>query len=515
MPVAAPQIHLPRSQHGNKKQRHPQRRHERKHDREGHIAKNLPGHALDKHDGEKHRHRRQGGGKHGAADFSGASDGGRDHIVAFFAASENALQHHDGIIDQHPNTEREPAQGHDIEGHAKNVHRREGRHDRNGDGQAHDCGMRWVAEKNVQDQNRQPTAQQRGLLDLVHRRFDERGLIGQQFHGHAFGQCKGDKTRHLLHLYELPHLLAPVTGIGPVDFAASELGDVRQLLGRAKEAVAHALRCRHDIGVRLLKNLDLHAFRAIDPGDDLPLFVRAIHLPHVFHANFHAPAAAHHQIGDLVNGAKFIQGPHEVLRLAVQQTAAREVDVFLLQPPVDGVDVQAHHRQLPLADLDANFLFQPAFDAGRGHALEGLQFLLDFLFGDVAQHVHIFFAVNPHAHDRVLRGVVAQNQWPIDPARQIEAVEIFAHGLHRVIHIRIPAELQNHIGQAGPRNRRNAHQIAHHPKALFNRPRDQIFDFFGRGIGIFRPHGQGGIRNIGHHIQRQLLIRHVPEYGDR
>ena len=38
-------------------------------------------------------------------DLASAADGGLDQIVAFLPAAENALQHHDRVIDQHPDAE--------------------------------------------------------------------------------------------------------------------------------------------------------------------------------------------------------------------------------------------------------------------------------------------------------------------------------------------------------------------------------------------------------------------------
>ena len=295
-------------------------------------------------------------------------------------------------------------------------------------------------------------------------------MIGQHFHGHAFGQCKSNKTRHLLHLHKLSHLFPPVVGFGFFNFACFEFFYVCQLFGCAEQAVAHALCCGYDIGVGFLKNFDFYTFYTIDPRDDLPLLVRAINLPHIFYPDFNVVAVAYHQIGNFVNGAKFIQRTHEVLRLSVQQTSASQVDIFLLQPPVYGVDIESHQCQLPFADFNPNFFFESAFYTRRRYAFERFQFLLDFFFGDMAQYIHIFGAVNPNAHYRVLRGVVAQYQWAIDPARQVEAVEVFAHCLHGIIHIGVPAKFQNDIGHAGSGDRCNAYEIAHNPQALFNGP---------------------------------------------
>src|SRR5690606_17288995 len=95
----------------------------------------LPGHALDEDDGEEHRDGGEGRGNDGAAHLLGATDRGLAGTVAFFATAVDALEHHDGVVDEHANAQGEPTEAHDVEGDIGEVERGKRDHEADGDRQ--------------------------------------------------------------------------------------------------------------------------------------------------------------------------------------------------------------------------------------------------------------------------------------------------------------------------------------------------------------------------------------------
>ena len=181
-------------EHRDEEQSHRQRGQQRKHNSQGHIAEHLASNALDEYDGEKDRDGGQRGGEDRSPDLAHAADGSPLDRIPLLAAPEDALQYHDGIVHQHPDSEGQPAQRHNVEGHVEQVHPCEGGHDGDRDGHADDQGVIDSSEKHIQHENRQQTTQKRCVLDLADGVLNEHRGIGQNLDLHAFGERAGDEA---------------------------------------------------------------------------------------------------------------------------------------------------------------------------------------------------------------------------------------------------------------------------------------------------------------------------------
>ena len=67
--------------------------------------------------------------------------------MAQLAVAVDVFQHHNRVIDQNPNAQRQPAQRHDVEVNIEEVHADEGSNDGDGYGQADDEGILEVSEE--------------------------------------------------------------------------------------------------------------------------------------------------------------------------------------------------------------------------------------------------------------------------------------------------------------------------------------------------------------------------------
>ena len=87
---------------------------------------------------------RRGGGE---GDLARAHRGGRHLALAVLAVAVDVLEHHDRVVDDDADRQREPEQGEGVEGEAEEVHDDEGAEDRGRDRQQHVEGRGPRAEE--------------------------------------------------------------------------------------------------------------------------------------------------------------------------------------------------------------------------------------------------------------------------------------------------------------------------------------------------------------------------------
>ncbi len=97
----------------------------------------------------------------------------------------DVLQHDDGVVDQHPDAQGEPAERHDVEREARHAHQRHAAEDRDRDRRTDDQRPPHRAKEEEDDEHRQTPAQSRRLSDAAHRRTDEEGLVLSDAGGHV------------------------------------------------------------------------------------------------------------------------------------------------------------------------------------------------------------------------------------------------------------------------------------------------------------------------------------------
>ena len=126
------------------------------------MLKHDPGHAAHEYQRQENRQRRQRAGDDGAGDFLAAADGRLCGVHASFAHAIDVLQDDDGVVHQHPDAQRQPAQSHQVQREAAEVDHREcGNH-----GDRHrrrdDRGASQVPQEHQQDDDGERAAKHRG-----------------------------------------------------------------------------------------------------------------------------------------------------------------------------------------------------------------------------------------------------------------------------------------------------------------------------------------------------------------
>jgi len=115
-------------------------------------------------------------------------------------------------------------------------------------------------------------------------------------------------------------------------------------------------------------------------------------------------------VRDVMHVGEATQRTHDVLGVAVAQTAARRVDILLSDRLVDHGDGNAERRQSRLVDLDPDLLFQAAGHLGRRDPLQRLDLFLEYVLGDVAQVDQRRVTPQSDPQNRVESRVVLQEQ---------------------------------------------------------------------------------------------------------
>ncbi|OPZ93042.1 MAG: hypothetical protein BWY73_00509 [candidate division TA06 bacterium ADurb.Bin417] len=122
------------------------------------LGEHHPGHPLDEDERQEDHHGGQRAGDDGGRDLAASLDGGRLGIQAVFPQAVDVLQDHDRVIHQHADSQRQAAQGHDVQGEAGEVHQCEGGDNRDRDGDGDDGGAEDIGKENEQDEDGEAAA---------------------------------------------------------------------------------------------------------------------------------------------------------------------------------------------------------------------------------------------------------------------------------------------------------------------------------------------------------------------
>ncbi len=270
-----------------------------------------------------------------------------------------------------------------------------------------------VAQESEEHENGEETADERGVAHFVHRLADEVRLVEED--GHRV-------TRRELFL--------PF-----VDPLADHLGD------------------GHRVGVALLVERDLDALLPVDARDLLALLRAHPHHGHVFQTDDPALVLLDDEVGDLLHRVELVHRADQELAVLASQRAAGEVHVGDAHHLADPVDRDPERGQPLLIDVDLDLVLETALDLRGGHAEDRLEIRFDLSLRETADLSEIVGPGEREAHDRVERGIEAENDRVLRFLREDQAIELFAD-LHREkVHVRAPVELEGHFGDAGTRDR--------------------------------------------------------------
>ena len=125
--------------------------------------KSLP--VLPGHEGERHEHRHEGGGRRDdrEADLARAVEGGEQRRLALLDAPVHVLDLHDRVVHHDADGEHDGEQGQHVDGGAEVAHHHEGGDDRDRDRHHGDDGRAPVAQEEQDHQDHEADALEQGV----------------------------------------------------------------------------------------------------------------------------------------------------------------------------------------------------------------------------------------------------------------------------------------------------------------------------------------------------------------
>ena len=201
------------------------------------------------------------------------------------AVALHAFQDHNGVVNQHPDPQSQPAQRHDVETYVRAEHQEKGRHYREGDREADDGGAFEVAEEEEEHDDGEDAAEDGGVEHLVNGLLDKGRLVENHFHAAVLEQG----------------------GILGEEF-------VQALLDRGADL--------DGVGVAFLEDRDLDAFAAVNAGYEVALAVAAKDATDILELDRRAVDLADDDFADLVDALELVEGADEELGLAVLEHPA-------------------------------------------------------------------------------------------------------------------------------------------------------------------------------------------------
>ena len=439
---------------------------------------------------QEHRDDREGGGHHRQADFSRAFQ--RSRLVILVASmhlharmAHDVFPHHDRVVDQETDAQRQRHQRNHVDGEAEHVHEEEGADQRHRQRESGDDGGTPRIEEEEDDQYRQ------------HRAFDQRAA--HVFHADTdLARTVADHIQLYARILGLQYRL--------------------QLLHRRLQAIDHldgvlALRF-HDVKrERALPVEHRQAFLfflAVDHGSDLRQEHRL------------AAAAGDDDAAEIRRILHPALDLHHLFIGAGTDRAARQFLVFIAHRVDDLVDADALRFHLARLHIDVDFSQRAAHQGDRTDAAHVLQSLLHDLVGDGRQVAHAArlgsgFVADGYREDRLARRVVARHLrlFHLLAEGGADGGDFLAHVLRCLRRVDGQLEFDDDHRRAFVRARGEGIDAADGIDGFLHLARNVGFHRFRRGagiVGLHHHHREGHIRKL---VDLQPLIGKEAEHEQR
>ena len=284
----------------------------------------------------------------------------------------------------------------------------------------------------------------------------------------------------------------------------------------ARHFIAHALGHGDGVLARLLLDLNLDARLAVDAHERAPLLGGVLHLGDVAHVDRHALARHHHHVLDVLEALELTLGAEQEGGVALVDLAQRRVLVLAAQRLHHLGDRQVERGDLLLRQLDVDLPAQAAVHGHRGHAVHALEPRRQLVLRRFAQRHRVEVALDADLHDRLGARVELEDGGRLGVLRQavahaIDAGADFVGGLRQVGAV---VEVEAHLAVALRRRGFDPRHARHGADRLFHRPGDQLLHLQRADAGVVGPHGELGLLELRHQIDREASQRDHAQQRD-
>jgi hypothetical protein len=442
------------------------------------LEKELADEALHERDWHEHGDDRERRRHHGKTDFIGPFARRRDVALAHAEVAHDVLAHHDGVVDEKPDAQRQRHQRHHVEREAKCVQRDEGRDDRDRQREAGDDGAAPGMQEQENDQHREQRPLENRALDTVHAFLD---LI-----------CLGIDDAHL---------------------------DVRrQARLEGFERVANAAAGLDDVGVLGLADIEGDRRATVDAGDRIELLLAVDHVRDLAQVDGAATLLRDDNAAELRGVLDLAFDPHHRIVLPAGDPAGRYVLIGILHGGHHLIDADAERRQGGGLDLNENLPRHAPVDVDLRDAGDVLERLDDGLIGKRGQ----FAQLDRRRKDRERHGgsvvldVHPEDLRVLDVTRESRPYQrnLVAGVLNRAGDVCAETELDENLALPFARVRIDPLNSRHRVDGVFDRLAHVRFDDFRRSSRIDGQDLDIGQRDVGHLLDAQPRVREQAEYHD-
>ena len=177
MPGLAVRAQEARCHHRRQRQRHHQRDENRHRQRHREFAEQPADDAAHQQQRDQHRHQRNADRDDGEADFAGALERGGERLFACLDIARDVLQHHDGVVDDEADGDRQRHQRQIVEGIAERPHQRAGAEQRQRHRHRRNHGGPEAAQEDEDHHDDQHDGDQKRDLHVLDGGADGQGAI--------------------------------------------------------------------------------------------------------------------------------------------------------------------------------------------------------------------------------------------------------------------------------------------------------------------------------------------------
>ena len=330
-----------RREHRVERERHKHRHQHRGHHGDAERIKKAPDDAAHKAHRQKHRNNRHRGRKHRNADFLRAFHRGGLVVLAHRCVAHDILAHHDGIVDQQADRERQRHQADHVDGDVGDIHKEKRRHDRNRQGQAGDHRRAPRIEEQEHDQDGQRRAFDHGAAHVLDTGADRRGRVANHIELHVCGEFTAHRQHGFLDAVGYLNRVLPL-----------RLDDVERQHARAV--------LQREVVLLLL---------AVDHGGN---FAQGDRL---------STAARNDDAVEVLDRADLALDLHHLFALQRANAAGRQLLVLALDRVDDLIDAHVERLHLDGFEQHLHFTFDATDDGDGADAAHVLDAFLDDLIG--------------------------------------------------------------------------------------------------------------------------------------
>ena len=399
-------------------------------------------------------------------------------VLPHLHVAHDVLAHHDRVVDQDADGEREAEQRHRVQREAEGEHGDERGQHRDRQGEAGDDRRAPGVEEEKDDQHGQRRTFDQRLLDVPHRRRDARAGVADDVEGHALRERR-------LHLFDL---------------FANRRGDLR--------------------GAEALRLLDVETDRliAVEHGGGARLLGAVARIGNVAEADHAALRLRDRQPGEV---RRLLQPALETDRALLELTveaAHRRREVLRLQGLHDLRDAQAGRLQVARPQLHRQLALDAADHFDLGHAGYAAQPPGDVGIGEPRQLGPLHLRGRQHQrHDRQVGRIEPRQDRLFHLRRQLVADlgDLVADLLRRLLQILLELEERDDHAVAVERVRLDLVDAADPRDAFLDAVDDLALDALRRRARVRHRHDDHRVLHVRELVGVQQREREDPEHGER